>query len=198
MESNLLMSRRDIVVDTLIGILLLAVALFLVLFFIAALGLALWTVEHLAKRCFPGVVLPYSITLLVVYGVSSLAYSVGHLRHQRWRNAFLSLAAIPVIVSIWFADPHSPFGRDGFVLIWLALMGLCTPDKSPLPQTEFFLGAPIAGVVVAVNSGFVGTGALADAASNCAVLAAVVLLVLQGRRRQTAGESHHAPSPTAA
>jgi hypothetical protein len=177
---------RDTVVNTLLGLFLLTVALFIFLAFVAALGLAIWTVEHLAEHFFPGSTFPSSAAVLVIYSISSLAYGLSHLRGRRWRNAFLCLAAVPVIVSIWFADPHSPFGRDGFVSIWLTLMVLLTPEESLVPRFELFLSATIVSAVVVVNSGFAGSDVLAHVISNCTLVAAVILLIVQTRRNQIA------------
>jgi hypothetical protein len=187
------MSRRDIVVNTLLGIFLFVAALLIFLLFVAAFWLGLAAIKYLADRFFPGLVLPKSVALLVLYGVSTLVYGVGHLRHKHWRNAFLCLAVIPVIMSAWLADPHSPFGRDDFVSLWLILIALFTPDTSLVPRIEFFLGASIVGACVVINSGLVGANVLAHAVSNCTLVAAFVLLAIQVRRR-TASENA-TPSP---
>jgi len=192
------MSRRDIVVNTLLGLLLLTAALLLFLVFLAVFGLAFWALGQLAERLVPGMVLPYSLALLVIYGIWSLIYGAGHLRREHWRNAFLCLAMIPVIVSIWLANPHSPFGRDGFLPIWLVLMVLFTPGRSLVPRSEFFLNALIASAVVVVNSGLVGSNLVVHALSNCTLLAAVVSMVIQVRRSQAGSENQHSASPSVA
>jgi hypothetical protein len=198
MESNLLMSRRDVVVNTLLGFLIITAAVVLFLLFVGAAALVLWSVDYLAKRYFPGVVHRGSLAVSVIFGVSSLVAGVGHLRRRRWRNAFLSLTVVPLVASIWFADTHSPFGRDRFTSIWLALIVLFTPQDSLLPRSQFFLGALIAGAVVAINCGLFGSEVFAHAISGCILLAAFILLVIQGRRRWSSGEPHSDASPTVA
>jgi len=188
-------SRRDVVVNTLIGFFLLAIAFLVLLAYVAALWITIWTIKVLAKRFFPGVIVPFPVAMFIVLGITSLAAGVGHLRSRRWRNAFVSLALIPVGTSIWFADPRSPYGPDGFAYLWLTLLALFPVEKFLLPRSEFFLSASILMIVMAVNSGILGFGAFTHYLSVCTVLTAVVFFVIKARRRQAAVDHDTSPMP---
>jgi hypothetical protein len=189
------MSRRDVVVNTSIGFFLLAVAFLVLLAYVAALWLAIWTIKDLAGRFFPGVTVPFPVALFTVLGISSLASGVGHLRGRRWRNAFVSLALIPMGVSIWFANPHLPFGLDGFPYVWLTVIAFFPGEKLFLQRSEFILSASILIAVMAVNSGIFGFGVFTHYLLVCTLLAAIVLLAIKVRRRQTTVDPDTSPIP---
>jgi hypothetical protein len=184
------MSRREIGVNTLLGILL-----FLAFVGVGSLGLCV--IEYLASRFLPSRVVPADLLLLLIYGISSAAYSVGHLRRKIWRNAFLCLAIIPVIVLISLGHPFSIFGFGGFISLWTVCILLFAPETSLVPRSEFFLAALIVSAVVVLASGIVGTAELSRIVSNCTAAAAIVLFVLQVRRRQAIAD-HDAAGPAIA
>jgi hypothetical protein len=104
------MSRREIVVNTLLGIFLLVTALIIFLIFLAFVGadwLGLSAFKYLTGRFLPGLVIPANLLLLLIYAVSAVGYGVAHLRRNLWRNASLCFAVIPVIGFMWLGYPSS-------------------------------------------------------------------------------------------
>lgn len=104
------MRRRNIVVNTLLGIFLLLTALMIYLAFVGAGWLGLSVIKSLTGRFLPDLVIPANLLLLLIYGISAVRYGVAHLRRKLWRNAFLCLVVIPVIGSMWLGHPFSIFG----------------------------------------------------------------------------------------
>jgi hypothetical protein len=191
------MSRRDIVVNTLLGILLLGIPLAIFLAFMGAVSLALSAIKYLAGHFLPGLVLPTDLLLLLIYGVSAVACGVGHLRRKLWRNAFLCLAIIPVIILSWLGHPFSIFGGGDYVSLWMVCILLLAAERSPVPRSEFFLAALIVSAVALFASGLVGTGELAHIVSIGTGAASIVLLITQTRRRQ-ATEDRDTAAPAVA
>ena len=187
------MSRRDTVVNTLLGIFLLATALIVFLAFVGAGWLGLSAIKYLAVRFLPGLVVPTDLLLLLIYGVSAVGYGVAHLRRKLWRNAFLCLVVIPVIGFVWLGHPFSIFGTDRFILIWFPAMLLLAPEHSPVPRFEFLLASLIAIVALALASGLAGTGNLVRVVSDCTGVACIVLVVVQTRRRRATYDRETAP-----
>jgi hypothetical protein len=85
------MSRRDTVVNTLLGIFLLSTALIIFLAFVGAGWLGVSAIKSLADCFLPGLVIPANLLLLLIYGVYAVGYGVAHLRRKVWRNAFYVL-----------------------------------------------------------------------------------------------------------
>jgi hypothetical protein len=187
------MSRRDIVINTLLGIFLLVAAAFPFLAVVGAFWLALSAIRYLAGRFIPGLVIPTDLALLLVYGISALVGGVAHLRGKLWRNAFLCLAVIPLIVLAWFAYPSSIFGAGDFFSLPFVAVVLVISDRSVVPRSEFFLSAFILSAVVMVASGLVGADELARVIWTCTGAAAVVLIALRCRRLLASEETGAAP-----
>ncbi len=179
------MSRRDIAINTLLGIFLLGTALVIFLACVAAGWLGLSAIKYIASRFFPGLVVPADRLLFLIYGIFAVGYGVGHLRRKLWKNAFLCFAVIPVIVLMWFTHPFSIFGTDSFAPLWFIFILLLIPERSPIPRFEFFLASLITMAAVSLASGLVGTGEFARMASSSTSLASIVLLIIRVRRRQT-------------
>ncbi len=192
------MSRRETVVNTLLGMVLLITAVLIFLLFVAAAWLGISAIKYLADLFLPGVVLPAFAALFAIYGVCSLAAGVRHLRRRLWRNAFLCFAVIPVIAFAYFASPFLPSGTGSFVSLWFIFIMLFTPEQSLIPRLEFFLAALVVSAFVIAASGLVGSGKVFYMVANFARLAAFAVIVIQVRRRQKAAESRQTASPIVA
>jgi hypothetical protein len=151
------MSRRETIVNTLLGTFLLIAALLIFLLLVAAAWLALSVIKLFADRFLPGVTLPTYVILSATYAALSLAYGVGHLRRKLWRNAFLCFSVVPVIALATLAHLLSPFGLNSFVSLWMVCIVLFTPEKSPVPRSEFFLSALVVSAYQIFVIDFVGT-----------------------------------------
>jgi len=197
MESNLPMSRRDLVINTLLGTFLLITALLIFLLSVAAAWLALSAVKLFADRFLPGVTLPTYLIVSATCAALSLAYGVGHLRRKLWRNAFLCFSVVPVIALATLAHFPSPFGLN-FVSLWMVCIVLFTPKQSPVPRSEFFLSAFVVSAYLIVLSGFAGSGGLARIISACTLLATVILLGIHARRNRSVIDTPHGASPASA
>ena len=141
-------------------------------------------------------VVPNYFVLLAVYGVLSLVYGVGHLRSRRWRNAFLSLVIIPVVFSWWWGSNHWAAGDESFPSMWFILIVLVVPGAVCVSRYEFLLWASIAGTIMALNLGLMGSGQLAHSARVCTEAAAFVLFVLFARRNWATPDIPHKAHPT--
>jgi hypothetical protein len=176
--------RRDLLINTLLGVFLLAAASFVFILIVAVAWLVLSALSSVADLVLPGVVLPKYLPLFAIYGTCSVVSGVGHLHRRLWRNAFLCLAVVPLLSLIWLADPHSPFGSDNFLWLWMVLMSLFTPEKTSIPRNEFFIAASIAGAAVVVMSGLGGSGEFMRIVLWSTQLTALVLLAIKIRRNQ--------------
>jgi hypothetical protein len=191
------LSRRDKVVNTLLGIFLLGTALIIFFAFMGAGWLGLSAIKYLAGRFLPGRVIPADLLLIFIYGLYAVGYGVAHLRRTLWRNAFLCFAVIPVIGLMWLGHPSSVFGADSFVPLWFLAIFLLIPERSPVPRFEFLLASLIAISAMVLASGLVGTGNLARIVLTCTGVASIVLVVVQTRRRQ-ASDKRGTASPAVA
>jgi len=190
--------NRGTVLNVFLGLVLILVFAVLFAAGLGAIAFAFYVIDLAAKRFLPG--LPHSSDL-EFYSLLSLVWLISgimNLRKRLWRSAFLSLATIPAIVSVWLANPHSPAGRDSFWSIWIVAILLATAQKSSVPRSEFFLGAAIVSVILALNTGLLGFGVFAHAAWSCTVVAAIALFVIPLRRIQSSNESKHPATPSAA
>jgi hypothetical protein len=174
------MSRREIVVNVLLGCLLLAV--FALPFFLAvlALGYILPGANLALSYVLPGIAHPADITFYGLLVLSLIVVCVQRLGKRHWQEAFLCLAIVPVILSRPFAPAHSMFGREGgMVFLYVAVL---LPAKYRLTRSGFLLRAAAGGTVMAVNTGLLGPGFLASIASDSVLLVLAVWFVVQARQ----------------
>jgi len=180
-ESNLVMSRRDIIVNTLCGILLVAVFLLPFLLFVVAAEYVLQALNQTIQHFFPGTDDPRILIVGVILLVS-LASGVTQARKKQWRNVFLSLAMIPVVASMWFADPHSPFGlQANFWLLGLFPM-FAIQEGSDLTRSHFFLAASVICAAIAFNAGLLGSGSLSRIVAACVLDGGALWFIITVRR----------------
>jgi hypothetical protein len=159
------MSRREIVVNTLLGLLLISVPALLFMLGIATLRGAGLVITHF----WPQLAHSQNKALLGFFALSELMSAAAHSRKRRWRNAFLSFAALPLFLSVWFAGAHSSLGLNGdWWIAGLAFAFFIPPDSIPT-RFQFFAAASTISAVVAVNTGMLGSGLTARIVSDCVI-----------------------------
>jgi hypothetical protein len=184
------MSRREIVVNALLGLLLISVAALPFL-----LAMAVFKGAGLVIASFwPQLAHSQNAVLLGFIAAGALASAIGHSRKLRWRNAFLAFAALPMILSIWFADAHSSFGFNGEYWIASFFLIFSIPLDSVPTRFHFFAAASAISAVVAVNTGVLGSGLIARIVSDC-VLAGLFLWFVVDAPRNWNGTRDPGPQP---
>jgi len=177
------MSRREIVVNTLLGLLLILIWTLPFLLAIAVLKGACLVITrfwphlaHFQNAEYLG------ITLAV------LISAVRHSRKRHWRIAFLSFAAFPMILSVWFAGAHSSLGFYGNYQFVIVLAALFMPLDSVPTRLQFFAAASAICAVVAVNTGLLGSGLMARIVSACLLAGFSLWIVIEARRDSNSTE----------
>jgi hypothetical protein len=174
------MSRHDIIVNTLLGLLLVAApALLFFLAFAVLKGAGL-----VIASFWPQVAHSQDVALLGFMALGALASAIRHSRKRRWHNAFLSFAALPMFLSIWFAGAHSSFGLNGDWLIAGLLFAFFIPPDSAPTRFQFFVAASAISAVVAVNTGLLGSGFLARIVADCALAGYLAWFVWNARKTE--------------
>jgi hypothetical protein len=180
-ESNLVMSRRDIVVNTLLGLFLVAAFLLPSLLVLLVAGYVLRALNLTIQHFFPGTVDPR----VLIVGVSllfSLVSGVMQARKKQWRNVFLAFAMIPVIASMWLADAHSPFGLQANFWAFGLLPMYAIGEGSDLTQSHFFLAASAICAAIAINAGLLGSGSLSRIVAACVLDGGALWFIITVRR----------------
>jgi hypothetical protein len=191
------MSRREIVVNTLLGLLLISVwALPFLLAFAVIKGAGL-----LITHFWPQLAHSQDAVFLGFMASGVLACAIRRSHERRWRSAFLSFAAFSMILSFWFADPRSLFSFNGEN--WIAIIFVTffiLPDSAPT-RFHFFAAASAITAVIAVNTGLLGSGLIARIVSDC-VFAGLFIWWLTYARELLNGPENADPqaplSPTSA
>jgi hypothetical protein len=178
------MSRRNILVNTLLGFFLISV--FALLFFLAvgALGVVLKAGNLFITRFWPQLAHSQDTIFLGLIASVVLTSAIGHLRKRRWQNAFLSFGIAAAMLSIWLAPSHSLGGQPALALVpWtFFLIFAILPGDVRLTRFEFILGNSIVAALVAINAGLLGPDRLSNVVAICAQLAIVLLMVLHVRQ----------------
>jgi hypothetical protein len=175
------MSARETAVDVLIGSALLAILVTLFAIVFGAIGLAIYGLELGVRHFFPGLARAWEVEFSVFVILSSLISGIGQLRKRRLASAFLSFAIIPMIASVWFADPHFRRNDALFTSIWIVVV-LTASNDALLTRLEFALTGFVVSATVAVNTGLLGAGTLAGFATNSVFVAVIALIVIYFRR----------------
>jgi len=169
------MSRREIVVNALLGLFLLLV------FFVCltAIGLVFLFgfigLDWVARRVFPGWIVPAGASVFAAWVLLSLWYVIRDLREKHWRNALLFFVSAPLMGLAWFTPFHSSLGAKGNNLVfWFPVIVIITiaGDKT-LGWLKLSLATALGGAAVLVNSGLLGDGPLAHTVANCVVAVAI-------------------------
>lgn len=194
------MSRREIAINTLIGSVLILIFACPFAAAFAAIVFASRAINTAVKHFWPGMAHPGDIAFYGFFALLLLISGIGDLRKRRWRNAFLSFAAVAMIVSVFFARPDSRFGLGGSLAIFVILPMLAIPADSGPTRPHFLGAASIVFFVVAINSGLLGSGTLARTVANCVLVGVFLWFAIDVRRRWSVINSdQQAPiSPTRA
>jgi hypothetical protein len=186
------MGRRDILVNTLLGLLL--VFVFALPFFLAlvVLSFVLEAAGLLIARFWPQWAHSQEAVFLGLIALAELTSAIGHWRKRQWRNAFLSFAAVPMILSIWLAAAHSSLGLNGPYWIAILFLIFSIPLESVATRVNFFVAASGICAVIAVNTGMLGSGLIARIVSDC-VLAGVFLWFANAVRHNRYGLKNPGP-----
>jgi hypothetical protein len=163
------LSRREIAVNTLLGIFLVSVFLLPLLLALFVAGYVLQVVDRWMKPLLPGTV--HSELVLFYFLLCGLSFFLGvaHMRRKNRRNAFLSFAFLPMIASMWFAHPHSVLGLNSAFWQWPFFLLISIQMDSLLTWLEFLVGAATVAAAVAINTGLLGAGPLFHVASECVI-----------------------------
>jgi hypothetical protein len=189
------MSRRDMVVNTLLGLLLIsALGLPLLLGFAVLKGASL-----VITSFWPQLAHHQDAIFVGFMALCVLASAIRHSRRQHWRSAFLSFAALPMILSIWFAGPHSSFGFNGEYWFAIVFVTFFIPPDSDPTRFQFFAAASAISAVMAVNTGLLGSALMARMVSDC-LLAGFFIWFAMWARELSSGPKDPGPqaplSPT--
>jgi hypothetical protein len=174
------MRSREIAVNTLLGILLVSVFLLPFLFLAGILEYAVSFSTQLL-RIIPPTLRSESAVFGALLCFLCLINGITGIRKQNWRSAFLFFTFIPMIFSMWYA--HSLLTIDGVFFRWfmffVVLEQIDPSGLSKLPANrsrfDFFTGTSIAGTIIAINTGLLGSGEVSHVASVCVLSATVIV-----------------------
>jgi hypothetical protein len=186
-----LMSRRDIVVNTLIGIFLISVFLSPFLLALVALAYIVRPVGQLLKTFLPGLSDPEDLLFFCVFCASFLVEAIRRLRKRQWTGAFLFLAGVPMLLSSWLARSYSPLGLNGHFWIVCILPMFFAYAGLVLTRIQFLLTASAISAIVAINTGLLGVGTLAYIAADCVWAGLLIWFAMDVR--STRGVLSHLP-----
>jgi hypothetical protein len=191
------MSRRDTIVNTLIGLFLVSVFCLPFVLALAVGNLVFKTAIPYVVRFWPGLAHHSDVVLLALISVVTLTSARGHLRQKHWLEAFLTFAAVAAIPSVWLASLHSLAGQRKFgdVPLQVFLIFAILPVAPRLSRFEFFLGSAIVALFVAVNAGLLGSGSLSQLVATCVSLAVLILMALRVRQIWNGGEAPSSKVP---
>jgi len=171
---------RGTALDVLIGTMLLLIFAGGVAAYALALGVSLYAINLGVTRFLPALHHHEMSAILAILVFLSLVSGVRQARKHCWRNAFLSLAIAPMILSILFANPGSAFGLNGSWWAVCIFVILGVPSGSPATRFRFFVIASAVCTIVAVNAGLLGAG-LARIATDCVLVGCFAWLVKDAR-----------------
>jgi hypothetical protein len=172
------MSEPVTTTDMLIGsaLLLILFALFAVGF--GAIGLAFYALEFTTKRFFPELASHWQIAY---YGFLCLMFLLAAVRHIRLRHrlsTFLSLAGSAAMLSVLFANPHLRFGANEPYFLLTLFPILSIPANSEATRARFLIASSGICVLIALNTGLLGTGRTTRVVTDLAVSGAVLWFAL--------------------
>lgn len=186
---------RETASNVLIGGLLLSV---LILGFAAVGGaawFALYAVEIGVKHFLPALGRHWDLAFYGALAVGTFSAGLVDLWKKRWRNAFLSLALVPMLFSIPLAAIRTAVRSDGPFPVWPALL-IFVVQHVPLSRLEFFAGALTVAGCIALNAGLLGAGAAAHYLAFCIPIGSLAWLVIYVRHERFARTDASALFPT--
>jgi hypothetical protein len=177
------MRRRDTIVDTLLGILL-------VLIFFArcsAIALVVWFglmgLESIIRLAFPNWTLPVEFLIFGAWTLIAVRSGIGHARQGSWRNAFLTFLLAPLMGFAWFTRVESSIGAHSVFLLAPVLMVITIGDNEGLGRLKFLLVAAVAGAALSANCGLLGNGTLLHTVANCVLAVSILLWIATIRNK---------------
>jgi hypothetical protein len=189
------MSRRETTSNVLLGTILLAAFVLICLILSVAILFPIYAVDRAVKHFLPGLGRHWDIEFYGFVCIAALACGLTDLWKKRWTNAFLSLASIPMMLSIPFATVRSALRSDGPFAPWPAFL-ILVMQYVPLTRLEFFAAALTISGCIAVNTGLLGSGAFAHFIAYGILFATFVWFVIDTRRLRTKIKDLDSLSPT--
>jgi hypothetical protein len=178
-------SRREIIINTLLGLLLVAAfaapfVLLCVVFHFVSLA-----VGPTLTRWASSLGLPHDFEYVALIVFLSISAGIGHVRKHYWPNAILCLLIISAVASSWLAG----FGasNDLKILYWPTLALIVIGNDHKLVLWEVCLGTFLIVSALVRSIGLLGSGSLAQAFEFFTVVIAGLWLVIFVRR-QSYGE----------
>ena len=159
------MSRREIIINTLLGSFLVLIFSLIVAAAFLALRFVAYLLDLFLVRFLPGVVSHQEITLAAILAGLLLVEMINALRWRRWREAFLDFAL--VCASIVLVACNLRLGNTPNIF-WLSVMvffGIRPKKSSPcqdIDRSHFFLGVTAVSTLFAAQTNLLGTGLLSQ------------------------------------
>jgi hypothetical protein len=91
-----------------------------------------------------------------------------------------------MLLSVWFADVHSPLGLHGSWWIFVLLPIGVIPDRADRTQFQFLAGAAIICAVIAINTGLLGSGLLAQIVADVVLAGSFAWVIANAREASIA------------
>ena len=190
------MSWREMVVNTLLGLLLVFIFAAPFIVGIVVFDYTSNAVNLAVKHYMPSFAHHSDVAFYSLACLSSLISGIGQLRKRLWSSAFLCLALIPMIVSFLAYGAGSVFGDDKLlVIIWIVI--LLTSRLRPT-RLEFMGSAFVIGASFAINTQLLGSGIVARVAMYCVILTIMGLAGAYFRREHWLRDQPELPSLTRA
>lgn len=188
------MSRREIALNTLLGLFLLAV----LFCYLTAIGLSFLFgfvgLDWIVRRLLPGIGLPAGFSFIGIWALIVAWSAVGHIRNGRWRNAFLLFASVPLMGFAWFGPIPLSSERYGFpgLHIFPVFMVIGIAGHATLGKLKFLVTACVTAASLAVNSGLLGDGIVSRTVANCLLAVVVVWFIAVARANNKAADPDQA------
>jgi hypothetical protein len=188
------MNRRDLAINTLLGLLLVLIFAVPLALGIVALGFVSNAVDLTVKHFLPGFLRHSDLAFNGLWSVCFLVLGFVDLHRRRWLNGFLCFAAVPMILSFAFGTTGVAFGDGSFLTLCWYLV-IMTPGR-PERRSAFMACAFGVTATFAINTGMLGSGTVARIMSYCVILTVVALLGIQMRHNFWLRDSGGTPSFT--
>jgi hypothetical protein len=176
------MIRREVVINTLLGTLLVLIFAFLVAATFGLIASAAYAIRLAVGHFLPGMVRPWDA---VFYGFVSLAILIGcakQIGNRLWTNAFLSFIAALTIALPWLlnSNPRTGLGDSlRFQVTWFVFLLL--PQMTRISRGEFVACASVLAAAFALNVGLLGSGTLSTVAEISLSVAVIRWILIRAR-----------------
>ena len=170
------MSRREIVVNTLLGAILIGAFALIAALFLGAYSLGLYGLGLVVKHFFPSI--SDDAGLLALICLLALMSIETALRKRLWLNALLAFLVLALPVSAWFVRAT---GLRDVWWFYLMFMLLLIPNDRSLRRWEASLGVALVAFRLLHNFGVLGNGTADLVVSNSTILALFAWAVVRWR-----------------